>query len=268
MLAILQRMPIPTSPVGRGSGLARDIELLDALADAAHERRGLRLSALARATGREKSQVSRAITRLLEVGLVTKDPLTQELALGWRLYELAARTAEARLVAVARPVMQQVVIRVAETVHLCVLRGTAVLTLHSELPQHGFRGLAWVGMEVLAPATSAGRVLVSDWSPDRLAEAFPDDDLRSLPDTVRVRSVETLVAETESIRRLGFGRVDEEFEPGLVGASAPIRDFRGTIVAALNVAAPKQRVGDRLDRIGHELVLAARSVTAAMGGAP
>ena len=44
-----------------------------------------------------------------------------------------------------------------------------------------------------------------------------------------------------------------EFEPGLVGAAAPVRDFRGRIVAAINVSGPKFRLGDRLEPAGEEV---------------
>ena len=39
----------------------------------------------------------------------------------------------------------------------------------------------------------------------------------------------------------------EAFEPGLVGAAAPVRDFRGRVVAALNVSGPSFRLGERLE---------------------
>jgi hypothetical protein len=43
----------------------------------------------------------------------------------------------------------------------------------------------------------------------------------------------------------GYAVVDEEFEDGLVGVSAPIRDFRGRVIAAINISAPKDRFGAR-----------------------
>ena len=38
--------------------------------------------------------------------------------------------------------------------------------------------------------------------------------------------------------------------PGLVGVSAPVYWFRGDIIAAINVSAPKQRLGAHLDEAG------------------
>jgi len=48
----------------------------------------------------------------------------------------------------------------------------------------------------------------------------------------------------------GYALVDQEFQPGLVGVAAPVRDFRGRVVAALNVSAPKFRFGTQLEVTG------------------
>jgi len=66
-------------------------------------------------------------------------------------------------------------------------------------------------------------------------------------------------------RRAGYAVVDEEFEPGLVAAAAPVRDFRGGVVAALNVSAPKFRLGDRLPFAARAIKAAAEELSAQMG---
>lgn len=60
---------------------------------------------------------------------------------------------------------------------------------------------------------------------------------------------------------------DEESEPGLVAVAAPIRDFTGRVVAAINVSAPKFRLGTRLHPAG-ELVRAAAERLSETLGAP
>jgi len=59
--------------------------------------------------------------------------------------------------------------------------------------------------------------------------------------------------------------VDEEFEFGLVGAGAPVRDFKGQLVAALNVSAPKFRLGERLQSAGEEVKRAADELSTLLG---
>lgn len=246
----------------QGHGLRRDLDLLEALASPEAQRAGgLGVVRLGQLTGREKSQVSRALKALAEEGIVERDPDTLGYRLGWRLFSLVARTVEDRLARAAEPVMRALSAELEETCHLCVLRDQEVLTLLS-VSGHSFRVHGWEGRGVPAYCTSAGRVLLLDASPDELYVRFPDfvADPRS-----EVQSMPELWAKIQESRRLGYARVHEEFEAGLVGVSAPVRDFRGRVVAALNVSAPAERMGERLGVAGQVTAKAAAAVSAHLG---
>ncbi|MFD9889225.1 IclR family transcriptional regulator [Amycolatopsis sp. NPDC059027] len=246
-----------------GHGLRRDLDLLEALASAEAQRAGgLGVVRLARLTGREKSQVSRALKALAEEGVVERDPDTLEYRLGWRLFSLVARTAEDRLLRAAEPVLHALSADLEETSHLCVLRDQEVLTLLS-VSGHSFRVPGWEGRRVPAHRTSAGRVLLLDASPDELYVRFPRLGENSA--LSEVHSLPQLWAKIQECRRDGYARVREEFEAGLVGVSAPVRDFRGRVVAALNISAPAQRLGHRLDEAGEVTAAAAAKVSAHLG---
>lgn len=248
------------------SGLRRDTDLLEVLAgQEAHTRGGLGVTRIAEQAGREKSQVSRALASLSEEGLVDRDPDTQAYRIGWRFYALAARTSEARLAYVAEPFLRRLVAQLYETVHLCVLRGNGVLTLASESSPHAFRSLGWEGVMVPALQISAGRVLVCDWEEPVLRAWFPDDQFAGLPETQRIRSIDDLLKEIAAIHSRGYATADEEFEAGLVGVSAPVRDHRGRLIAAINMGAPKGRMGQRLDAAGRTTARCASELSRALG---
>ncbi|MFI5607904.1 IclR family transcriptional regulator [Amycolatopsis sp. NPDC051903] len=239
-----------------GHGLRRDLDLLEALAsDEAQRCGGLGVVRLASLTGREKSQVSRALAALAAEDVVERDPDTLRYRMGRRLFSLVARTAEDRLVRAAEPAMHALSEDLEETSHLCVLRDREVLTLLS-VSGHSFRVREWEGRGVPAARTSAGRVLLLDATPDELYVRFPG--LAELP---------TLWAKIRRARADGFACVAEEFEPGLSGVSAPVRDYRGRVVAALNISAPHTRIGSRLPAAGHRTATAAAAVSALLGWA-
>lgn len=144
-----------------------------------------------------------------------------------------------------------------ETSHLCVLRDQEVLTLLS-VSGHSFRVHGWEGRGVPAQCTSAGRVLLLDASPDELYVRFPSLD-------TEVLTLPQLWARIQECRRDGYARVHEEFEAGLAGVSAPVRDFRGRVVAALNISAPASRIAARLDVAGRVTARAAAQVSAHLG---
>jgi DNA-binding IclR family transcriptional regulator len=246
-----------------GHGLRRDLDLLEALASPEAERAGgLGVVRLAQLTGREKSQVSRALKALAGAGVVERDPDTLGYRLGWRLFSLVARTAEDRLVRAAEPVMHVLSAELEETSHLCVLRDQEVLTLLS-VSGHSFRAHDWEGRGVPAYCTSAGRVLLLDASPDELYVRFPGFDGRDPRSAVR--TLPQLWAKIQEGRRDGFARVREEFEAGLAGVSAPVRDFRGRVVAALNVSAPAERLAGHLEAAGRRTAAAAAQVSGYLG---
>jgi DNA-binding IclR family transcriptional regulator len=251
-----------------GHGLRRDVDLLEALATPeAQERGGLGVVRLAAIVGRDKGQVSRSLRALAEQGILERDPDTLEYRLGWRLFSLVARSSESRLLRVAEPVMHRLAAYLEETTHLCVLRDSEVLTLLS-ISWHSFRVHGWEGRGFSAASTSAGRVLLMDSSPDELYVRLGGVDLSDGFEHSSVHSIQELWARIEEARRAGYAMVSEEFEDELVGVSAPIRDYRGRVLAALNVSAPLDRLGGDLPAAGRAAAQAAEAISTQLGWQP
>ena len=255
------------------AGLSRDLEVLEVLGTPEALRgHGLGVNRVAELTARDKGQISRTLATLADSGFVDRDRATGKYRLGFQLYSLASRTAEARFVEEAGRYLRKVVNLTHETTHLCVLRGGNVLTLKSELSNHAFRGVGWEGVSVAALSTSSGRALLSDWNEAEIEEWYQEHalDTRIIRPTIgasvqnpnaisdaeenrrlgKIKDVEDLKKELNNIRKAGYAKVDEEFEWGLVGASAPIRDHSDRIIGVINVSAPKTRIGSHLDQVG------------------
>jgi DNA-binding IclR family transcriptional regulator len=222
----------------RNNGLERDLEIIEAVAAGAPMPQ--RNNELALRTNRDKSQISRATSRLIDNGLLLRKG--SGVVIGPRLYAIARYTFEAQLVGIVRGEMHGLVNRLGETIHLTVLQGLDVVTIHSESPVHGFRALSWMGVTAPSYMTSSGRVLLSGLSDDQLARLYPlDKKIPNTPPNCLTKTGSELLAVIQKVRSDGYATVIEEYEPGLVGASVPIFDFSGSIIAAINVAAPKAR---------------------------
>lgn len=255
------------SPRRNVSGLGRDIEILEVLGSAESVASGgLGVTRVAQLTGRDKAVVSRTLATLADAGLLDRDESTLSYRLGSRLFALAALTVESRLTRESRPILRRIAQRARETTHLCVLRGGNVLTIASELSPHEFRTTGWEGVTTAAWRTPSGRVLLSDWDDEALRSWYAEHGRDQAivgpvppnvagfsvlqappPEKVVVSDYESLIEELGRIRERGYALLDEELELGVVGASAPVRDFTGRIVAALNVSAPSMRIRDRLE---------------------
>jgi DNA-binding IclR family transcriptional regulator len=247
------------------ANLKKELAILVALGgEEAVEDGGLGVVRVAELIGREKSQVSRALRTLAESGLVDRDPLTLHYRLGWRFFALAARAGEQRLLAAAPPLLERLMKNFGETAHLSVLQGVEVLTVLSESPPRAVTAAGWSGRTVPVYCTSSGRALLFDRDHDALSELLSGVEFRKLgPNTVS--SVGQLYERVVASRARGYALVDEEFELGLVGAAAPVRDFKGQIVAALNISAPRFRLGRRLENAGQEVKRAADELSELLG---
>lgn len=212
----------------RSAGLRRDIELLDALSGPEALVGGLGVVRLAALTGRVPSQVSRALAALEAEGLVERDTASRRYALGWRLYALAARTTEARLVHVAGPALVALAARTGENASLCRLHGLRVATVLTSEAGGGPARPRFDVDDIPVATTSTGRVLLSerDGAAARAAGADP--------------------AVLARVRDAGYAVVDGEFDPDLAGAAAPVRGFHGGVVAALTVSGPAARLRPHL----------------------
>ncbi len=195
--------------------------------------------------------------------MVDRDPASRAYRLGWRLYALAARSGRPRLIALGGSVLHGLVAESGETAHLSVLQGGEVMTLLSEAPAYAITANGWSGRTVPVICTSAGRALLFD------------HDLPTLEKLVRPASfaglgpgapsdVTELYRRIEAGRDRGYATVDEEFEDGLVGVAAPVRDLGGRILAAINVSGPKFRLGGQLSATGEAVRDAAQDLTEAM----
>jgi len=253
--------------VETANGLRRGLSVLDVLAgEEAVGRGGLGVVELARELGVDKSQASRTLKTLAEHGVVERDPRTRCYRLGARLFTYAAVVSGQRLLELAPPLLRRLVSSLGERSHLSVLDGTSVLTLLSESPPHALQAAGWAGRRVPAHLTASGRALLFDEDVEALRERFAG--VQFGVGGPRVASdVEEFVRRVVAARAVGYAIVDEEFEAGLVAVAAPVRNFDGRIVGAMNVSAPTFRFRERLGVGGLEVRAAGAELSALLAGA-
>ncbi len=254
----------------RTTSLRRGLALLDALAEAAASPVGV--SDLGRTTGQDKSQVSRTLDALADAGLVEREPGTGRARLGPRLFGLAARTGDARLRALAEPVLVRITAATGERSHVSVRVGAEVLTVASEASPRSLQAPGWVGRRVPVWTTSAGRALLLALGAselDALLSSIEDgSDRTDGPGAPARVDPEELAARLGAARRRGWVTVAGGFDPDLTGVAAPVRDTAGAIVAALNVSGPRQRLRGHHTAVGRAVAAAASELGTRLGGWP
>jgi len=245
---------------GRVGSLGAALMLLEALgSDEVVAAGGSNVGQLAAVIGRDKSQVSRMLATLADAGFAERDPSNRRYRLGWRVFSLAARSVEQRLIDAARPVLTRLVRETGESSHLSVLRHDSVLTLLTESPARALHAVSWVGRIVPVVTTSSGRALLFDHDREQLDAVLGDAQWQAA-NPKAPGNVDQLLERITQARSCGYALVDEESEPGLVAVGAPVRDGGGRIVAAVNISAPKFRLGS-LWATGETIAAAAGDVS-------
>ncbi|MDZ7678875.1 MAG: IclR family transcriptional regulator [Acidimicrobiales bacterium] len=204
------------------------VRVLDAV-----EHGALDLGGLVEATGLPRATAHRLAVALEAHGLVRRDDRGQFVP-GLRLVALGRAASRAlALPDVARPALESLRADTGESVQLYVRDGHTRVCVASLESPHGLRTIVALGASLPLEVGSAGRILGGEAS----AAGSPW---------------------AESIG---------EREAGVASVSAPVRDDRDQVVAAVSVSGPVDRMGERPGaRHGEAVVAAARRIEADLNG--
>jgi DNA-binding IclR family transcriptional regulator len=174
----------------------------------------------------ERTGLPRATAHRLAVGLEAHRLLARDTDGRWHpgpaLGELAHGRGDPLLVA-AEDVLPELRDLTGESVQLYRRDGESRVCVAAAEPASGLRDTVPVGVRVSMTAGSGAKVLAA-WSRER--SAFAD-------------------AVLEEVRRRGWAQSVAEREAGVASVSAPVRTADGTVVAAVSVSGPVDRIGRR-----------------------
>lgn len=135
---------------------------------------------------------------------------------------------------IARPHLESLVAKTKESSSMSQLDGSDIVyTARVAVPK--IIGLSvQIGTRFPAYATSMGRVLLSELTPKELDAVVKKPSASGVVPRAKFVRKE-LDASLAEIRKRGWAMSDEQLSLGIRSIAAPVRDSRGTIVAAVNV---------------------------------
>ncbi len=218
-----------------------------------------------RRLGMDKSTVSRLFASLEAAAMVVADPLTRRYRLGTRVLHLANALYEQLDVRrIALPEMVRLRDACDETVSLQRRIGDARVCIEQVQSRQGVRRVVEVGQPLPLYAGSSGKLLLSQMADEEI-DAF----LRRLspdPPSANFPSPESLRQEIHRIRSVGYAISLDERVAGMSGISAPVRDYRGEVVAALAISGPSVRwTQERMQSFVGQLLTGAAEVSSDLG---
>jgi IclR family pca regulon transcriptional regulator len=218
--------------------LSRGLVLLSALSESSSP---LSLTELSDQLHLSKSTIQRLTYTLQHLGYLGRHEETKKYFLGSKVVSLGfsiMRTLGLREIAV--PFLEEASRELDEAVNLAILDGTEIVYVERIKTQGIFTINLHVGSRLPAYCTSTGKVMLAFLPQKRLEELLERIELK--PFTCHtVKSKEELKRELKRIRERGFSINNEEGSIGLRSVAAPVRNYSGEVIAAVNIAVPSNR---------------------------
>lgn len=207
---------------------------------------------LGRILNANRSTIFHILRTLEHYGLLQRNESTKKFRLGYSLLDLGnvvLRRMDLRTI--AKPMMQELVDETGETVLLTILDGQSVMVVGRVESRRRVRTTSSVGARLPVSATADGKVFLA-WAADSVVDAvLGPGPLRRFTE-VSITDAEAFKRELARVREQGYGVDDEEYSSGVRGISAPVRDFRGKVVAAITLAGfgiSDERLPELIDKV-------------------
>jgi IclR family KDG regulon transcriptional repressor len=212
------------------------LTILEALAN--HPEYGV--TELATLTESTKSQVFRLLYTLEQRGYVIKNHAKQY-SLGYRcLYIGEQSKQQINIIQLAQPYMDELTLLSQENVHLVTREGkNSVCIALSESPQP-LRLYARVGRRGPLHAGGGSKVLLA-FAPEKVQQDVLLSGLEKFTEHTTT-DPQALKAILSTIQKENFHECFNDLDEGAFSISAPIRDFKNEVVAALSIAGPTSRL--------------------------
>ncbi|MFV0253510.1 MAG: IclR family transcriptional regulator [Beutenbergiaceae bacterium] len=255
------------APRNSSQSLRRGVQLLHVVAAAANGIRGVSISELARDMGIHMSSVSRLAAPLVEQGLLRRNA-SGRLQLGKGTLELGRaylagldlwETAHEILQGANWPTEVRTVVGIPDGGEVRVLARS-----HARRTRSGADGIRHAEHRAPMHASAAGKVMLAfggrSWTDQAIKTGLPAATERTITDPTELRS------ELARVRVRGYAICDRELDPTLRSVAAPVLDLHGSVVGAVEVAAPAVVMSPpRLRQAAAEIIRAAREISRALG---
>lgn len=199
------------------------------------------VSEVATELGVPRSSVHALMSSLVDIG-VLRWRLGGRYRVGWRVLELAdVHRSLTDVRAVARPVMERLVLEHGETCHVAVAEQRQVMYIDRYMGTHNItvQGVP-VGTRLEPYCTSVGKVLMAF-----IDQAEMDDYLATVPrrrfTAATITDAAVLKQELAKIRETGVAFDMGEAVDDVRCVAAPVRDELGEVIAAISLSSPVSR---------------------------
>ncbi|MCR8644509.1 IclR family transcriptional regulator [Paenibacillus sp. N1-5-1-14] len=194
--------------------------------------------------GLSKSTVHGLIKTLEHRGYLEQRLSDQKYKLGLRLFQLGNLVGGGmELRKVAYPIIQELVEKLHETVHMVVSDKDEVVYVEKLEGLGSLRMYSMVGKRAPMYCTGVGKAMLAFFEESAIERILQEVKFQKFT-PYTLDTPDEIKQELRKIREQGYAIDDEEIEIGLKCVAAPIFNHEGTVVASISCAGPKHRFSD------------------------
>jgi IclR family KDG regulon transcriptional repressor len=222
------------------------------------------ISQLGRDLALNKSTVYRLVDTLVRHGYAQQDEETGRYTLTAKLWEIGHGAMRGMgLVQAARPVLEREAARSGEATLLGIVQGRDALIIDKVDSLHPLQIVSPLGSRVALASSSLGRALLA-FQPEQFIASVARDF--APPTAQGIQTAEALAQALAAVRADGVACSVDEWQVGVAGVAAPIRDTQGQVAGALCITGPSSRLGTiRMAELAAQCRAAATEVSVLMG---
>jgi DNA-binding IclR family transcriptional regulator len=220
------------------SGLAFSI------VEALHEMDGASVTDLAEQLGIAKSTVSRHLSSLQAMEYVVKQENIYHLGLRFLYFGETIRERQPHYDLIW-PKVKYLAQETDERAQFFVEEHDYAVYLYTEGGENAVQTISCPGRRVPLHTTAGGKAILASFPEKRVHEIIVDQGLPpSTENTITDKSI--LLDELESIRERGFSTNNQESIKGVRAVGVAIETPKGSVVGAISIAGPTNRVKDKM----------------------
>jgi IclR family transcriptional regulator, KDG regulon repressor len=203
------------------------------------------LTELAKQKSLNISNAKRLLNTLVEYGYLEKNTVSKKYRLGLAIVRLSGvLTTTMEIYKEARPILNKLVEKYNENVHIGVLEETNVLYLDKFESLYSTRLASHIGKRNPAYCTGCGKVLLA-YKPEPLQQEL----LKKIVDqgfeqfaSKTVKTIEELKNDLDVIVKNGYAISTDELSDGFTSIAVPILDYSEEVIAAISITGRSNKI--------------------------
>ena len=208
------------------------------------ERTELTLTQFQELAGFPASTLFRLLTSLHHTGFLEYSKKTKQYSPGVKLIKLGFLASESfDVYRIAKPYMQKLKTETKETITLFIRRELSKVCIGTVESDYPIRYSAKQGEEIPLFIGASGKVLLSRLANSEIAEIANKIGFKKITPNSD-SSLEQIIKKVDFVRENGYAMSWGERQISSAGFGVPITDFKGDVIASINISLPAERLQD------------------------